>query len=112
MTNNKDLIQYFRGANEREAEERIFAEFTRAYEENNRPKGMAMFNHNAMGISALSISAASVPFCAELLKFGEWSEQTETFGYKVCVARIQSSQKTRNRSIGRLALDIRKQRMD
>ncbi len=86
MANNKDLIHYFRGANEREAEERIFAEFNRAYQKNNCPKGMALFSHNADGISALSISAASVPFCAELLKLDEWSEVTELFGYRVCVA--------------------------
>jgi hypothetical protein len=52
-------------ANDPKVHDEFVEIFTRAYEANNKPAGMAMYTHNDSlgGVMAVSITPQSVPYC-------------------------------------------------
>jgi hypothetical protein len=65
------------------SEDQIVSEFNRIYEAAGKPKGMALFSHTTTNSSALSMTPASLPYCASSRTFANWGEfdNPPGFGY-------------------------------
>ena len=60
----------------------IISEFERVYTVENKPEGMALFNHTIDGmLKAVSITPKSVPYCAPLFALAPWEESEDTRGF-------------------------------
>ena len=55
-------------------EPQIVAQFKRAYEDADKPKGMALFSFTPLGGSALYMTPESIPHCSLVLALVPWSE--------------------------------------
>jgi hypothetical protein len=83
---DKGRIAYL-GSVERET--RIVAEFNESYVAAGEPDGMALLSHYIRdGLSALSITPESIPYCASFFKIAEWSEY-DTCGLSARFAGLQ-----------------------
>jgi hypothetical protein len=69
------------GVEASKTEGKIVVEFKRIYEDAGKPKGMALFSHAVIGSSALSMTPASVPYCASSPTFTPWQEFDNPHGY-------------------------------
>jgi hypothetical protein len=68
------IVYFSDGESASKWERQIVPEFERIYAAENKPEGMALFSHNAMGTNALSITPKSVPYCESLLALLPWEE--------------------------------------
>jgi hypothetical protein len=76
------VVYFSDGESASKWERQIVPEFERIYAAENKPEGMALFSHNAVGAQALSITPKSVPYCESLFALIPWEEAENplTFG--------------------------------